>query len=209
MVDPEILYQLKVKYGSIFQTHLKKDVVVFRELTFAEFDTIAEYESSGESSAEIEDLIIKSAVIYPESIVLDHYPAGLISSLAEEILQESGFYNPSKAKKTLEDKRAQAAEVRSLMKAFVLSTMTTYSPEYLDNLTYTKLAEKVALSEKIIEIKQNILGIAPTNVVLQLIDPGEEEKKIKNKAEKYNKSRKEGEAKYEDPIAQKLWGMRQ
>ena len=209
MVNAEILYELKLKYGSIFETYLKKDLVIFRELTFAEFDKIAEHESLGESSAEIEDLIIKSAVLYPEDIVLDNYPAGLVASLAEEILQESGFASPAKAKRTLDDKRAQAAEVRNLMKAFVLSTITTYSPEDLDNLTYTKLAEKVALSEKIIEIKQNILGIAPTNVVLQLIDPQEEEEKFKDKAERYNKSKKEGEAKYEDPIAQKLWGLRQ
>lgn len=208
MVDPGILYKLKLEYGSIFQTYLKKDLIIFRELTFAEFDKIAEYELSGESSAEIEDLIIKSAVVHPEDIVLDHYPAGLVASLAEEILQESGFASAAKAKRTLEDKRAQAAEVRNLMKAFVLSTITTYSPEDLDNLTYSKLAEKVALSEKIIEIKQNILGIAPTNVVLQLIDPEEEELKLKDKAERYNKSKKEGEAQYEDPIAQKLWGMR-
>ena len=208
MVDPGILYKLKLEYGSIFQTYLKKDLIIFRELTFAEFDRIAEYELSGESSAEIEDLIIKSAVVHPKDIVLDHYPAGLVASLAEEILQESGFASAAKAKRTLEDKRAQAAEVRNLMKAFVLSTITTYSPEDLDNLTYSKLAEKVALSEKIIEIKQNILGIAPTNVVLQLIDPEEEELKLKDKAERYNKSKKEGEAQYEDPIAQKLWGMR-
>ena len=152
MVNAEILYELKLKYGSIFETYLKKDLVIFRELTFAEFDKIAEHESLGESSAEIEDLIIKSAVLYPEDIVLDNYPAGLVASLAEEILQESGFASPAKAKRTLDDKRAQAAEVRNLMKAFVLSTITTYSPEDLDNLTYTKLAEKVALSEKIIEI---------------------------------------------------------
>lgn len=208
MFNPEILYRLKQEHGPIFQTFLKKDLVIFRELTFAEFDKIAEHETAGESSAEIEDLIIKSAVIYPEDIVLDHYPAGLVASLAEEILQESGFASPAKAKRTLDEKRAEAAEVRNLMKAFVLSTITTYSPEDLDKLTYTKLAEKVALSEKIIEIKQNILGIAPTNVILQLIDPEEEERKIKDKAERYNKSKKEGEAQYEDPIAQKLWGLR-
>jgi hypothetical protein len=208
MLEPEKLYELKNKHGSIFQTNLRKEVVVFRELTFSEFDKIAEYESSGESRTEIEDLIIKSAVIYPENMDLDKYPAGLISSLADEILEESGFSSPSRAKRILEEKRQQASEVRSLMKAFVLSTITTYSPEDLDNLTYSKLAEKVALSEKIIEIKQSILAIEPTNVILQLIDPEEEQRKLEDKAQRYNKSRKDGEATYEDPIAQKLWGAR-
>lgn len=207
MLTPEILFNLKQRYGSVFQTSLKKDEIVFRELTFSEFDKIAEHEKSGENQTEIEDLIIKSAVLYPEDIVLDNYPAGLVSSLADEILQESGFADPSRAKKILDQKRQQASEVRNLMKAFVLSTISAYSPEDLDNLTYTKLAEKVALSEKIIEIQQNIAGIKPTNVSLQLVDPNEEKQKIQDKAKRYNSSKKEGEATFEDPIAQKLWGM--
>jgi hypothetical protein len=208
MLDPDILSRLKSKYGSIFQTALKKETIIFRELTFSEFDRISEYEAAGESAAEIEDLIIKSAVIYPENMVLDNYPAGLISSLSEEILQESGFASASRAKRVLDEKRAQASEVRSLMKAFVLSTIATYSPEDLDDMTYSKLAEKVALAEKIIEIQQNVLGIEPTNVTLQLIDPEEEQQKNAQKVENFNKSRKEGEAKFDDPVAQKLWGMR-
>lgn len=209
MLNPEILHDLKKKYGSVFETSLKKDVVIFRELTFSEFDKISEYEALGESSTEIEDLIIKFAVVYPENIVLDNYPAGLVASLAEEILQESGFASPARAKRILDDKRLQASEVRNLMKAFVLSTITAYSPEDLDNFTYSKLAEKVALSEKIIEIKQSTLGIEPTNVMLQLIDPEEEQRKSQDLAERFNQSRKDGEAKFEDPIAQKLWGLRQ
>lgn len=207
MLTPEILYQLKKQYGSIFQTTLKRDEVIFRELTFSEFDQIAEHEFLGENKAEIEDLVIKSAVIYPENIVLDSYPAGMVSSLADEILEESGFASPSRAKRVLDEKRENMSEVRNLMKAFVLSVMPSYSPEDLDNFTYSKLAEKVALAEKIIEIKQNTLGIEPTNVSLQLIDPEEEQKKIQDKAERYNKSRKDGEATYQDPIAQKLWGL--
>lgn len=91
MLSPEQLYELKLKYGSVFQTQLKKDVVVFRELTFSEFDKISEHQNSGESSAEVEDLIIKYAIIYPDDFNLDNYPAGLVSSLAEEILLESRF----------------------------------------------------------------------------------------------------------------------
>lgn len=208
MLTPEQLYKLKQAFGTVFETTLKKQTIIFRELTFAEFDKITEHQNSGESNEEIEDLIIKSTVIYPTDLKLDNYPAGMVSALAEEILSESGFADPSKAKAVLDQKRAEASEVRSLMKAFVLATITTYTPEDLDNLTYPKLAEKVALSEKIIEIKQAILSIEPTNVSLKLIDPNEEIEKQNKAAEKYNKSRKDGEAKYDDPIAQKLWGSR-
>jgi hypothetical protein len=208
MINPELLYELKLLYGSVFETSLKKDIVIFRELTFAEFDQITEHQNAGESSVEIEELIIKLGVIYPKDINLDRYPAGMVSSLAEEILQESGFASPGKAKRILDEKRLEASEVRSLMKAFVLATITSYTPEDLDNLTYTKLAQKVALSEKIMEIKQAILGIESTNVTLQLVDPEEIMEKEQDKAKRYNQSRKEGEAKYDDPVAQKLWGLR-
>jgi hypothetical protein len=94
------------------------------------------------------------------------------------------------------------------MKAFVLATISTYTPEDLDNMTYTTLADNVALAEKIIEIKQNILAIEPTNVSIKLIDPEEEMLKQKDFANRYNQSKKPGEAVYEDPVAQKLWGLK-
>lgn len=106
----------------------------------------------------------------------------------------------------MEEKRINASQVRSLMKAFVLATIYTETPDSLDELTFSQLAEKVALSEKIIEIKQSINGIQPTNITLALIDPEEEEQKRQEAIEKFEKSRKEGEARIDDPIAHKLWG---
>lgn len=209
MLDTEKLYELKKKYGPLFVTRIKGQDVIFRELTFSEFDKISEYQTSSDyTNVDIEDLIIKSAVVFPEDFNCDKYPAGLISSLSEEILEESGFSSIKKAKKVLDEKRLKASEVRSLMKSFVLATISTYSPEDLDNMTYTMLAENVALAEKIIEIKQSILGIESTNVSLKLIDPEEEMQKEKDFANRYNQSKKPGEAKYEDPVAQKLWGLR-
>jgi len=106
----------------------------------------------------------------------------------------------------MEEKRINASQVRSLMKAFVLATIYTETPDSLDELTFSQLAEKVALSEKIIEIKQSINGIQPTNITLALIDPEEEEQKRQEAIEKFEKARKEGEARIDDPIAHKLWG---
>jgi hypothetical protein len=67
------------------------------------------------------------------------------------------------------------------------------------------LAERVALAEKIIEVKQAINGMESTNVKLELIDPEEEQQKEQQRAANYNNSRKQGEAAYEDPVARKLW----
>jgi hypothetical protein len=128
--------------------------------------------------------------------------------LAQQIVDFSGFYSAKIAKNILDNKRQQANQVRSLMKAFVLATINSYSPEDLDEMTFSQLAEKVALSEKIIEIQQGINGVQSTNLTLQLIDPEEEELKQKASAARHNLSKKQGEATYEDPIAQKLWGMK-
>ena len=48
-------------------------------------------------------------------------------------------------------------------------------------------------------------GMEATNLTLQLIDPEEEVQKQKVSAARHNLSKKEGEAAYQDPIAQKLW----
>lgn len=207
MIDPSFTFEIKNKYGSIFQTSIKKEQIIFRELTFSEFDLIAEYQKNGDvTNADIEELIISFSVVYPENFNCDSYPAGSISSLAEEILEESGFTSASRAKQIIEDKREESSEVRNLMKAFVLATMTSFTPYDLDNMTFSKLAELVVLSEKIIEIQQSAAGMESTNVSLQLIDPEDQIKKQKDYADRFNASRKEGEAVYEDPIAKKLWG---
>ena len=208
-MEPGKLYELKKKYGSVFQTIIKDIEVVFRELTFSEYDKIAEYQNSGDySSVDTEDLIIECAVVYPENFNINKIPPGMVTSLAEQIVDFSGFYSARLAKQILEDKREYANQVRSLMKAFVLATITSYSPEQLDDMTFSQLAEKVALSEKIIEIQQGINGVQSTDLRLELIDPEEEVQKEKQKAARHNLSKKEGEAEYDDPIAQKLWGMR-
>lgn len=209
-MDPEKLYELKKRYGSIFSTVLKNKEIFFRELTFEEYDKIVEYKNSESySSADVEDVIIAAAVVYPDNFNINDLPPGLISSLSQQIVDISGFYSAKIAKGILSDKREKANEVRSLMKAFVLATIHTYSPKDLDGMTFSQLAENVALSEKIIEIQQSINGVEPTNISLQLIDPEEELEKQKISEARHNLSRKEGEASYSDPIAQKLWGLRQ
>lgn len=208
MLDAEKILELKNKYGPIFTASIKGQIIVFRELKFSEFDYIALLQESQDgSTVDSEDEIIKTAVVYPEDFNVDKIQAGLVSSLAQEILDASGFSNPKTAKAILEQKRMQSMQVRSLMKAFVLATIKTYSPEDLDQMTYSQLAEKVALAERIIEITQNMHAIEPNELRLELIDPEEEEEKKKKTAARHNLSKTEGAAQYDDPIAQKLWGM--
>ena len=207
MIDPELVFTLKSKYGNIYSVDVKSQTLVFRELTFKEYNKILYLQGlDGFSSADMEDLILSYAIIYPENFDLMSISPGAVSSLSQEILNISGFFTVSLAKNILEEKRYEATEVKNLMKAFVLATISTYTPDDLENMTFSELAENVALSEKIIEIKQNMNGMEPTNLTLQLIDPQEEVEKEKIKAARHNLSKKEGEAAYQDPIANKLWG---
>jgi len=209
-MSPDKLYELKKKYGSIFSTSIKNQEIFFRELTFEEYDKIVEYKNSADySSADLEDIIIESAIVYPEDLNTNTLPPGLISSLSQQIVDVSGFYSAKIAKNILNNKREKANEVRSLMKAFVLATIHAYNPKDLDEMTFSQLAENVALSEKIIEIQQSINGVQPTNINLELIDPEEELGKKKTSEARHDLSKKGGEASYSDPIAQKLWGMNQ
>lgn len=206
MLDSEVLLELKSKYDPLYAFNVKGIELLFRQLTFSEYDKIAIIQDvDGMSSADAEDEILKCTLVHPVGFDIYRIPAGAVSSIAEEILEASGFGSPKTAKQILNEKRIVAGEVRSLMKAFVLATIHTYSPEDLDNMTFSQLATNVTLAEKIIEIQQSIYGIEPTQIKLDIIDPEEELQKERAKAANYNASRKEGEAIYEDPIARKLW----
>ena len=206
-MDEEVLLELKLKHGPLYGTSVKGIDLLFRELKYSEFDKFELIQDSeGYSSADSEDYILETSIVYPENFNINIIPAGAVSSISDLVLEMSGFSSARTAKRILESKREKASEVRGLMKAFVLATISTYSPEDLDQMTYSMLAERVALAEKIIEVKQAINGMESTQVKLDLIDPEEEVIKQQQAAAEYNAKRKEGEAVYNDPIAQKLLG---
>jgi hypothetical protein len=208
MIDDEVLAELKKKNGPLFAFNIKGTDLLFRQLTFEQFDDIAQGQESGYlSSADAEDKVLEATLVYPDINFIQRIPAGAVSSIAQEIIDQSGLASARIAKGILEEKRAiSQTDVRVLMKAFVLATMPAYSPDDLNKMTFSQLAEKVALAERIIEIKQTMNGLQPSQMKLDLIDPEEEINKEKARAANYNASRVEGEAVYEDPIARKLWG---
>lgn len=74
-MTPEKLYEIKKQYGDVFTVTIKNVDIVFRELTFSEYDKISEYKNSEDySSVDTEDLIINSAVVYPEDFSIDNLP---------------------------------------------------------------------------------------------------------------------------------------
>jgi len=208
MEDISLVFKLKSKYGSLYSISVKETELIFRELTFFEYEKINYLDQSKNATyADIEDFIIETAIVYPENFDINKIPPGNVSILSQEILDISGFHSAKIAKNIMDLKRQESNEVKNLMKAFVLATITSYSPEDLENMTFSQLAEKVALSERVIEIRQGMNGIEPTGISLSLIDPEEEALKDRDRAKRHNDSKLPGAAEYDDPIAKKLWGV--
>jgi len=201
---PEQIASWKKEHGNIFSVAIGSTEFIFREVTFSEFDDVISRQQT-EDSAEAEDFLVRTALLYPEMAESDYdlMPAGVVTSIAEEVLEQSGMASPKKAKGILEKYREQNTEVRSLMKAFILATMPAYKEEELDFLTFSQMAKKVALAEQIIKINQAAFGVE-NEITLDLIDPEEEAQKQDTEKQKHAAYKKPGQAGAEDPIAQKL-----
>ena len=154
------------------------------------------------SSAEEEEMALDLCILHPHLESVDNLPAGVISGLAEQIYKVSGVAEPHWAKNVMDTKRQEADRVEVLMQAFILAAIPTYTPEQLENMTFTQLAERVALAEQVLKVQQ--AAITSTDVKLDLVDPEEEAIQHEVAKQRHTTTRKPGQASYDDPIAQKL-----
>lgn len=202
MADQADIRKWKDEYGRVFSVHLNGIDYIFHALTHAEYERF-EKKLQDEGVPEAEDCVLSLGLLDPLDVEFDKQPAGVVSTLAEEIIDVSGFNNPKTAKDILEEKREEVEEVWGLMKSFVIATMPAYREEELDDLTFADMAYKVALAEAIIRVNQAVFGIE-NSVTLDLIDPQEEQSQMQEQAMKHNVQKKPGQASHQDPIAQKL-----
>lgn len=202
MADQADIQRWKEEYGRVFSAHLAGIDYIFHALTFSEYEVV-ERKMDAEGMPEAEEYILSCCLLYPLDVDFDKQPAGVVSTLAEEMLDISGFNNPKVAKSILDEKRERVEEVWGLMKSFVLATMPAYREEELDTLTFADMAYKVALAESIIKVNQAVFGIE-NSVTLDLVDPQEQAPRTQEEAFKHNAQKKPGQAGYEDPIAHKL-----
>lgn len=195
MVAPDQIAAWKAQYGKIYQV----DEFIFRVLTLGEYQRIF----ASESTVDIEESVFRTAVLNYTETQLDELPAGSVSAVAEQVIIKSGFADTRAAKQILDARRAESQSVFTLAKAMVLATMPAYTEEHLNEFTFAQLLTKVALAEEIIKVKQAILK-ADSSVELALIDPEEEAERQRRAAVKHNAQRKEGQAIYGDPVAERL-----
>ena len=210
MLEPRQIAELKSKHGQVFEIPIdSQNSVVFRALTFAEFDKLALTEDYI-SSIDSEDDIVKTALLYPKFSELDKLSAGIVSSLCEEIIEQSSFFDIAKASENLEAARQKQNDVRTLMKAFVIAAIPAYKPDELDQLTFHGLSELVSLAEQILELQvatfQTAFVEGAEAPTMLLIDEEAEAIEQARQNDMRNLTRKEGTAVAGDPIAEKLHG---
>lgn len=201
MYEEQIIEWRKL-YGDIYSVSERGKEYIFRTLTWGEFDTLSK-EGKSISSAEQEDLIVKTTLLAPQED-FDSLSAGVVTSICDVVLEFSGISNPKRAKAVLDDKRTVVDSVRYLMYAFVISAMPAYKMEDLDKLNFAQLATKLALAEKILEIHKANADPQMMNVTFELTDPEEEAVKEKEAALKHGANKKPGQAGWNDPIAARL-----
>lgn len=199
---PEQIELWKQQYGNIYAVTVRGTEYIFRQITFREFDAVYGKKNSSDVAL-AEELLFSTAVLYPEEINYDKIPAGVITSISDEILDASGVGSERRAREILQGHRARSSDVRILMKAFVLATMGAYKEEELDDLTFDQLAQKVVLAEQIIQVNQSAFGVENA-ITLDLIDPEEERELQEQEAAKHTAQKKAGQAGFNDPIAQRL-----
>lgn len=202
-MEDETLIELKKRYKRIYSVEIRNVEYVFRALTFKEFDEIANIYDSESDSAEAEDTIVYQCVVYPEDLNVGRLPAGIITSLAGEILEVSGFLpGDTFTKEVLYRKRKEAQEFRKMMYAFIIAAMPSYKKHELDEHTYEEVAELLALAEKVIEVRQTEMGVPVSDLHLNFSD----EEEVSDQPEFIEQKDEYGKVKVraDDPIAARL-----
>jgi hypothetical protein len=199
-VSPQQIADWKNTYGAIYSAIIRGQKYIFRAVTLKEFRN--SYTDIRLSAPEREEALIYTAILSPDDPDFDNQPAGIVSQLAEEILEISGFQNPREASQRLEEVRAANDNVYTLMKAMILATMPTYKEEELDDLTFDQLLGKAVLAEKVMEVHQTVM--TGQQVQLVLIDPEAEAEEVETERYKHAAQKKQGTAGYDDPIARRL-----
>lgn len=164
-MDQYVLAQLQNEYGDIYIVEIGGKEIAYRALTLKE---VSVFQNLAESTADLEDIYVQNAVVYPPDFDFNRMKAGHVTQLAEGIGAISGN-DISYIFETLEEARRNAEEdVLIKMKAMIIAAMPTHTDDYLDSLTMKQLLQKLVLSEEILTFKQVIDRMQSIGVKLEL-----------------------------------------
>lgn len=151
-ITQEQIIELKQKYDEVFEVKVGKQTYYFRALTIAEYN---EFTDLGISSGDLEDIIVERAILFPTN-GLDYIQPGAITSLSNEILEESGFASIDKVKEELVLARDETGTIMEMMKCIILAAMPSYRYDQLEDYTLKQITKLVGIAESILEIQATV-----------------------------------------------------
>jgi len=172
VVQEELIAQLKEKYGNtLFSLSIFGKDYVFRPLNVGEYRDLV---SSDLPTDEKEDMIVSRAVVWPEDLSGVMTKAGIVSSLASEILDCSNFFDVKSCKAIFDSARAEAQDIVNIMKALILAVHQEFNLNEVDvdSMTFAELSKKAALAEQILTIKK-VVNDPNMEFNLEIVDPEE------------------------------------
>jgi len=126
--------------------------MVFRALTWHEQQSLVENAIEDPEQA---DNIVKACLLFPDyETLVDDFDAGVIETLATEIVQASGFSSVEAFNEGLEWAREETQKAEYEVVAAICKAFPAYTPEQVYNLQFLDVMVRLAMAEK-------ILGFAP------------------------------------------------
>lgn len=153
MLDDIEIAKLKQEHGAIFSVDIGSTEYVFRALTIGEFKYITDLDMA---SVDAEDYILEKTLLYPQDANFDKTPAGVVSSLAEEVLDSSGFLSLDTIEEEIAEARLEVTSILEMMKAFIVAAMPSTSYSDFANMTFNQIVKLLAFSERVLELKTGI-----------------------------------------------------
>lgn len=137
-------------YKSLYYQSTKGLEVIFRPLTFDEYETIMDLERYLDPAA-INNTIVKMAVVFSTAGIqwVDNWKRAFdIDHIAQAILDISGFQNKARFFELMDEKRKLAKQVQSLMEIYICTAFKAISPLQLKDMTLEQQIELVAKAEE-------------------------------------------------------------
>lgn len=196
---PDRIAAWKREHHEVFAARHGTTDYVFRAVSSYEYEQ-ALAAGPDQATSDVEEALVRTALLWPEDCDLDHTPAGTVSSLAGKIREYSAFEDALRTRSLLEEWRHKYSGLRGQMDAVIMNGLPNYDHNLLKHLTMYEKAELCVLAEVIINMRMQTSGING-EFKLQVLTPEEIEAAGKKKID-------EGNATVDDPIARKLHGMR-
>lgn len=208
MLSQEKIDKLKRQYGELYLVRYENEVFnqdfVFRLLSLKEYKEISEAELPQD---QFQEMICKTAVLYPENYDFSSGPAGVAEFLCNNIIEKSDLI-PERITELMKQYREEMYDLDYQIDAIIHEAFPHYSLEEIESWTVRKKLKYLSRAEWILV---NLKGIPlmevptyeavgqyhaenqPQNTINPTDEPNEQEQKI-DPSERRELSKEEVEA---------------